>query len=111
MQWVHEKGATVMKFGIHNSSWLDTLEAAKALGAVMALWAKNHGLCGSWRWQSDRLAALGRCVAFSPPANPAREGRTNGLTILRVCQEISNGAYLRLWFIDWSRLDGRAVSC
>ena len=34
-----------MKFGIHKSSWLDSLDAAEAFEAVWAKaqWAENHG--------------------------------------------------------------------
>ena len=34
-----------MKFGIHNSSWLDTPDPAEAFDAVKvkAQWAENHG--------------------------------------------------------------------
>jgi hypothetical protein len=41
-----------MRFGIHNSSWLDTPDPAAAFEAVKAkaLWAEDHALSGSRSW-------------------------------------------------------------
>ena len=41
-----------MKFGIHNSSWLDSHDPAEAFEAVKAKaqWAENHSLSGSRSW-------------------------------------------------------------
>jgi len=60
-----------MKFGIHNSSWLDTPDPAEAFEAVKvkAQWAENHGFV--WFSVMDHMIQIPRVGA---PDEPLLEG-------------------------------------
>jgi alkanesulfonate monooxygenase SsuD/methylene tetrahydromethanopterin reductase-like flavin-dependent oxidoreductase (luciferase family) len=60
-----------MKFGIHNSSWLDTRDAAEIFEAVKAkaLWAKDHSFV--WFSVMDHMIQIPRVGA---PEDPVLEG-------------------------------------
>jgi alkanesulfonate monooxygenase SsuD/methylene tetrahydromethanopterin reductase-like flavin-dependent oxidoreductase (luciferase family) len=60
-----------MKFGIHNSSWLDTRDAAEIFEAVKAkaLWAEDHGFV--WFSVMDHMIQIPRVGA---PDDPVLEG-------------------------------------
>src|SRR5438094_7948453 len=62
-----------MKFGIHNSSWLDAPDPAEAFEAVKAKaqWAENHGF--SWFSVMDHMIQIPRVGA---PDEPVLEGWT-----------------------------------
>jgi F420-dependent oxidoreductase-like protein len=62
-----------MRFGIHNSSWLDTPDPAAAFEAVKAkaLWAEDHGFV--WFSVMDHMIQIPRVGA---PDEPAIEGWT-----------------------------------
>jgi alkanesulfonate monooxygenase SsuD/methylene tetrahydromethanopterin reductase-like flavin-dependent oxidoreductase (luciferase family) len=59
-----------MKFGIHNSSWLDTPDPAEAV-KVKAQWAENHGF--AWFSVMDHMIQIPRVHA---PDEPVLEGWT-----------------------------------
>jgi F420-dependent oxidoreductase-like protein len=56
-----------MKFGIHNSSWLDTADPAEAFGAVKAKaqWAEQHGFV--WFSVLDHMIQIPRVGAADEP--------------------------------------------
>ena len=62
-----------MKFGIHNSSWLDTPEPAEAFEAAKtkAQWAENHGFV--WFSVMDHLIQI---AGVGAPDEPFIEGWT-----------------------------------
>lgn len=62
-----------MKFGIHNSSWLDSPDPAEAFEAVKvkAQWAENHGFV--WFSVLDHMIQIPR---VGPPDEPFLEGWT-----------------------------------
>jgi F420-dependent oxidoreductase-like protein len=62
-----------MKFGIHNSSWLDTADPAEAFEAVKAKaqWAETHGFV--WFSVLDHMIQIPR---VGPPEEPVFEGWT-----------------------------------
>jgi alkanesulfonate monooxygenase SsuD/methylene tetrahydromethanopterin reductase-like flavin-dependent oxidoreductase (luciferase family) len=62
-----------MKFGIHNSSWLDRPDPAEAFEAVKAKaqWAENHGFV--WFSVLDHMIQIPRIGA---PDEPFLEGWT-----------------------------------
>ena len=62
-----------MKFGIHNSSWLDTPDPAEAFDAVKAKaqWAEDHGFI--WFSVLDHMIQIPRVGA---PGEPFLEGWT-----------------------------------
>jgi len=62
-----------MKFGIHNSSWLDSPDPARAFDAVKAKaqWAENHGFV--WFSVLDHMIQIPRVGA---PDEPVLEGWT-----------------------------------
>ena len=62
-----------MKFGIHNSSWLDRRDPADAFEAVKAKaqWAENHGFV--WFSIMDHMIQIPR---VGPPDEPILEGWT-----------------------------------
>jgi F420-dependent oxidoreductase-like protein len=62
-----------MKFGIHNSSWLDAPDPAEAFEAVKAkaLWAENRGFV--WFSIMDHMIQIPR---VGPPDEPILEGWT-----------------------------------
>jgi len=62
-----------MKFGIHNSSWLDTADPAEAFEAVKAKaqWTENHGFV--WFSVMDHMIQIPRVGA---PDEPFLEGWT-----------------------------------
>jgi F420-dependent oxidoreductase-like protein len=62
-----------MKFGIHNSSWLDRRDPAEAFEAVKAKaqWAENHGFV--WFSIMDHMIQIPR---VGPPDEPILEGWT-----------------------------------
>src|SRR2546428_9644958 len=62
-----------MKFGIHNSSWLDTPDPAEAFEAVKAKaqWAEDHGFV--WFSVLDHMIQIPRVGA---PDEPFLEGWT-----------------------------------
>src|SRR5882724_6880041 len=64
---------SVMRFGIHNSSWLDTPDPAEAFEAVKvkAQWAENHGFV--WFSVLDHMIQIPRVGA---PDEPFLEGWT-----------------------------------
>src|SRR2546430_14260760 len=79
--WSHRKGSgshnrsepTAMKFGIHNSSWLDRPDPAEAFEAVRAKaqWAGNHGFV----WVSV-LDHMNQIPPVGAPDRPFLEGWT-----------------------------------
>jgi alkanesulfonate monooxygenase SsuD/methylene tetrahydromethanopterin reductase-like flavin-dependent oxidoreductase (luciferase family) len=62
-----------MKFGIHNSSWLDSSDPAEAFEAVKAKaqWAENHSFV--WFSVMDHMIQIPRVGA---PDEPVMEGWT-----------------------------------
>jgi alkanesulfonate monooxygenase SsuD/methylene tetrahydromethanopterin reductase-like flavin-dependent oxidoreductase (luciferase family) len=62
-----------VKFGIHNSSWLDSPDPAQAFEAVKvkAQWAENHGFV--WFSVMDHMIQIPRVGA---PDEPVLEGWT-----------------------------------
>ncbi len=62
-----------MKFGVHNSFWLDTPDPAEAFEAVKAkaLWAEGHGF--AWFSVLDHMIQIPR---IGPPEEPVLEGWT-----------------------------------
>ncbi|HEY2612505.1 MAG TPA: LLM class flavin-dependent oxidoreductase, partial [Reyranella sp.] len=67
------KGPATMKFGIHNSSWLDTPDSAEVFEVVKAKtqWAENHGFV--WFSVMDHMIQIPRVGA---PDEPLLEGWT-----------------------------------
>src|SRR5262245_33359977 len=63
--------ATAMKFGLHQSSWLDTPDPAEAFEAVKAKaqWAEAHGF--AWFSVLDHMIQIARS---GPPDEPVMEG-------------------------------------
>src|SRR5260370_13824343 len=68
-----EQGPATMKFGIHNSSWLDAPDPAEAFEAVKvkAQWAEDHGFV--WFSVLDHMIQIPRVGA---PDEPVIEGWT-----------------------------------
>ena len=66
-----------MKFGIHNSSWLDAPDPAEAFEAVKAKaqWAENHGFV--WFSVMDHMIQIPRVGAPDEP-HPGRLDRPGG---------------------------------
>jgi alkanesulfonate monooxygenase SsuD/methylene tetrahydromethanopterin reductase-like flavin-dependent oxidoreductase (luciferase family) len=70
---ITEQEPIAMKFGIHNSSWLDADDPAEAFEAVKAKaqWAEDHGF--AWFSVMDHMIQIPR---VGPPDEPVLEGWT-----------------------------------